>query len=147
MLDQREYPGGHEPGRADRLTGTGYLGDLNYSAALGDLDSAPSASGDDVVGAGAVAGVDHDLDPVASHADTLLAFSLRDLETGGPVGTVGPTSRSPTRCGGLPRVVEVPGIEPGSFDDSPGLLRAQPALPLLGSGDHAGKFTVTSPVA
>jgi hypothetical protein len=44
-------------------------------------------------------------------------------------------------------LVEVPGIEPGSFDDLPGLLRAQPALPLLGSGDHAGKFTVTSPVA
>ena len=43
--------------------------------------------------------------------------------------------------------MEVPGIEPGSFDDSPGLLRAQPALPLLGSGDHAGEFTVTSPVA
>ena len=43
--------------------------------------------------------------------------------------------------------VEVPGIEPGSFGVSPGLLRAQPALSLLGSGDHAGKFTVTSPVA
>ena len=43
--------------------------------------------------------------------------------------------------------VEVPGIEPGSFGVSPGLLRAQPALSLLGSGDHADKFTVTSPVA
>ena len=43
--------------------------------------------------------------------------------------------------------MEVPGIEPGSFVVLPGLLRAQPALPLLGSGDHAGEFTVTSPVA
>jgi len=47
---------------------------------------------------------------------------------------------------GRPKV-EVPGIEPGSFVVLPGLLRAQPALPLLGSGDHAGEFTVTSPVA
>ena len=42
--------------------------------------------------------------------------------------------------------VEVPGIEPGSFDVSPGLLRAHLAMPLLGSGDHASLFTVTSPV-
>ena len=49
--------------------------------------------------------------------------------------------------GGFVGLVEVPGIEPGSFVVLPGLLRAQPALPLLGSGDHAGEFTVTSPVA
>src|SRR3954469_6779936 len=35
--------------------------------------------------------------------------------------------------------VEVAGIEPASFDASPGLLRAQSALPLLGPIDHADK--------
>ena len=35
--------------------------------------------------------------------------------------------------------VEVAGIEPASFDASPGLLRAQPASPLLGPIDHADK--------
>jgi site-specific DNA recombinase len=35
--------------------------------------------------------------------------------------------------------VEVAGIEPASFDASPGLLRAQSALPLLGPTDHADK--------
>jgi hypothetical protein len=37
------------------------------------------------------------------------------------------------------RVVEVAGIEPASFDASPGLLRAQSALPLLDPADHADK--------
>jgi hypothetical protein len=36
-------------------------------------------------------------------------------------------------------VVEVAGIEPASFDASPGLLRAQSALPLLGPIDLADK--------
>jgi len=36
-------------------------------------------------------------------------------------------------------LVEVAGIEPASFDASPGLLRAQSALPLLGPIDHADK--------
>ena len=36
-------------------------------------------------------------------------------------------------------IVEVPGIEPGSFSTSPGLLRAQPAFVFLSPGDHAGK--------
>jgi hypothetical protein len=40
-----------------------------------------------------------------------------------------------------PVVVEVAGIEPASFDASPGLLRAQSALPLLGPVDHADKST------
>jgi hypothetical protein len=35
--------------------------------------------------------------------------------------------------------VEVAGIEPASFDASPGLLRAQSALPLLDPTDHADK--------
>ena len=33
--------------------------------------------------------------------------------------------------------VEVPGIEPGSFVASMGILRAQCAVPLLGPTDHA----------
>jgi hypothetical protein len=36
-----------------------------------------------------------------------------------------------------PISVEVPGIEPGSFVASSGLLRAQSATPLLGSTGHA----------
>jgi len=35
--------------------------------------------------------------------------------------------------------VEVPGIEPGSFAGSTGLLRAQLAVPLLGPTDHASE--------
>ena len=35
--------------------------------------------------------------------------------------------------------VEVAGIEPASFDASPGLLRAQFALPLLGPTVHANE--------
>ncbi|CAA9244063.1 MAG: hypothetical protein AVDCRST_MAG52-1734 [uncultured Blastococcus sp.] len=37
--------------------------------------------------------------------------------------------------------MEVAGIEPASFDASPGLLRAQSALPLLDPVDHANKST------
>ena len=40
---------------------------------------------------------------------------------------------------GPPPPVEVPGIEPGSFVASSGLLRAQLAMPLLGPPDHASK--------
>jgi site-specific DNA recombinase len=36
-------------------------------------------------------------------------------------------------------VVEVPGIEPGSFADLSGLLRAQLARSLLGPTDHASE--------
>ena len=37
------------------------------------------------------------------------------------------------------QVVEVPGIEPGSFAALSGLLRAQLAVPLLGPTDHASE--------
>ena len=43
-------------------------------------------------------------------------------------------------------VVEVPGIEPGSFGAEPGLLRAQPTCAFLGPSSHAGKL-LTGPVA
>ena len=36
-------------------------------------------------------------------------------------------------------LVEVPGIEPGSYGIPSRLLRAQFAMPLLGSPDHANK--------
>jgi hypothetical protein len=36
-------------------------------------------------------------------------------------------------------MVEVPGIEPGSFAALSGLLRAQLAVPLLGPTDHASE--------
>lgn len=36
-------------------------------------------------------------------------------------------------------MVEVAGIEPASFDASPGLLRAQSAVPLLGPTVHANE--------
>ena len=36
-------------------------------------------------------------------------------------------------------VVELPGIEPGSYGIPSRLLRAQSAMPLLGSPDHANK--------
>jgi len=42
-------------------------------------------------------------------------------------------------CASKETMVEVPGIEPGSFVASQGLLRAQPAVPLLGSTGHAGE--------
>jgi hypothetical protein len=37
-------------------------------------------------------------------------------------------------------LVEVPGIEPGSFVASSGLLRAQLTMPLLGPTDHVSKL-------
>ena len=37
-------------------------------------------------------------------------------------------------------LVEVPGIEPGSFVVSSGLLRAQLTMPLLGPGVHVSKM-------
>ena len=40
---------------------------------------------------------------------------------------------------GRHRLVEVPGIEPGSFVASSGLLRAQLTLPLLGPPDHVSE--------
>jgi hypothetical protein len=43
--------------------------------------------------------------------------------------------------------VELPGIEPGSYGIPSRLLRAQFAVPLLGSLDHANKFEMTIPVA
>jgi len=36
-------------------------------------------------------------------------------------------------------LVELPGIEPGSYGIPSRLLRAQSAMPLLGSPDHANK--------
>ena len=48
-----------------------------------------------------------------------------------------PGSRFP-RAGGR-QAVEVPGIEPGSFGVSSGLLRAQLTLPLLAPSDHVSK--------
>ncbi|CCH16186.1 Protein of unknown function [Micromonospora lupini str. Lupac 08] len=58
-------------------------------------------------------------------------------------------SRSPVGYDDAPRpsagahrfeVVEVPGIEPGSFAGLSGLLRAQLAVPLLGPTAHASKL-------
>jgi hypothetical protein len=37
------------------------------------------------------------------------------------------------------QTVELPGIEPGSYGIPSRLLRAQSAMPLLGSPDHANK--------
>jgi hypothetical protein len=42
------------------------------------------------------------------------------------------------QCSSKPPQVEVPGIEPGSFDTGTGLLRVQPARRFLGPGAHAG---------
>lgn len=58
-------------------------------------------------------------------------------------GRLGPR-RDPDRKGECVRrthspTVEVPGIEPGSSVASPGLLRAQFAMPLLGPTGHANK--------
>jgi hypothetical protein len=50
----------------------------------------------------------------------------------------GPRSALSADTGPLP-LVEVPGIEPGSFVASSGLLRAQLTLPLLGPPDHVSK--------
>jgi hypothetical protein len=50
-----------------------------------------------------------------------------------------PTTKAQAGGLGFRRPVEVPGIEPGSFVASQGLLRAQSALPLLGSTGHANK--------
>jgi hypothetical protein len=46
-----------------------------------------------------------------------------------------------------PFPVELPGIEPGSYGIPSRLLRAQSAMSLLGSPDHANKFRMTIPVA
>jgi hypothetical protein len=43
------------------------------------------------------------------------------------------------RIAAAPSLVELPGIEPGSYGIPSRLLRAQFAMPLLGSPDHANK--------
>jgi len=46
---------------------------------------------------------------------------------------------TPRAVSGPGRVVEVPGIEPGSSGASTRLLRAQLTVPLLGPSDHVSK--------
>ena len=64
------------------------------------------------------------------------------LVTGGSVETPCDTTKRPGWWAGALRfeVVEVPGIEPGSFAGLSGLLRAQLAVPLLGPTAHASKL-------
>src|SRR5690606_21290200 len=68
VLDEREHPAGHEPGRAYRRAGTGHLGHDDHAPADADVDAPARLGGCHLVGPATVAGVDDDLDAVTPHA-------------------------------------------------------------------------------
>jgi hypothetical protein len=67
VFDEREHLAAHEPCRAYRVAGTGYLNHLDHAATDADLHPPTGPCRHDVVGTGHVTGVNHDLDPVALH--------------------------------------------------------------------------------
>src|SRR5712692_9296758 len=67
MLDQREHPAGHEPGRPHHHVAAGHLVDLHHAAPGDHLDPAAGPGGLDLVGLLATTRVDDDLDPVTLH--------------------------------------------------------------------------------
>ncbi len=62
-------------------------------------------------------------------------------ESGGTDGAAASSELSPAVAGSSkPSLVEVPGIEPGSFVALSGLLRAQLTMPLLGPANHVSEL-------
>ena len=62
-------------------------------------------------------------------------------ESGGTDGAAAGDLLTPAAAGSSkPSLVEVPGIEPGSFGVLSGLLRAQLTMPLLGPTNHMSKL-------
>lgn len=75
--------------------------------------------------------------PLANEA----LFNEARNESGGTIGAAAPGELSPAVAGSSnPHVVEVPGIEPGSFVALSGLLRAQLTMPLLGPTNHVSEL-------
>src|SRR5712692_10339837 len=67
VLDQRQHPAGHEPGRPHDRAPPGQLADLDKPAPDDDLDAAPGPGRRHLVVPCLAAGIDHDLDTVALH--------------------------------------------------------------------------------
>ena len=68
MLDQREDPAGHEPGRAHGRATAGQFAHLDHAAPGPHIHPTAGACGRDLVGLGLTTGVDDDLDTVTSHS-------------------------------------------------------------------------------
>lgn len=71
-------------------------------------------------------------DDLAGLIEPLVNHARNESGTAGVGGAAVGSSKNP--------LVEVPGIEPGSFVASSGLLRAQLTMPLLGPWNHVSKF-------
>jgi hypothetical protein len=67
VLDDRDHAIGHEPAGADHLAAPGNLGHLDDASPGGHLDPPAGAGGLDLEPLNPAAGIDHDLDTVASH--------------------------------------------------------------------------------
>src|SRR5439155_6311951 len=68
MLDEGDQPARHEPAGPHRRAAAGDLADLDDATGRRHLESAAVLRRDDVEGLNALAGVDDDLDAIASHA-------------------------------------------------------------------------------
>ena len=68
VLDHRDHPAGHEPGRPDHRAAPGQLADLDQPPADHGLHPAARPGGPQLVRPNIAAGVHDDLDPVAFHA-------------------------------------------------------------------------------
>src|ERR1700722_12159543 len=67
MFYQGDDPTRHESGGSHGRPGAGDLGHLDDAAAGADLDPPPGPGRGHLVGSGALAGIDHDLDAVPLH--------------------------------------------------------------------------------
>jgi hypothetical protein len=68
VLDDRDHAIGHEPACPDHLAAPGDLGYLDDASPGGHLDPPAGAGGLDLEPLNPAAGIDHDLDTVASHS-------------------------------------------------------------------------------
>src|SRR5260370_8794808 len=94
MLDQREHPAGHEPGRPHHHAAAGHLVDLHHAAPGDHLDPAAGPGGRDLVGLRATTPVDDDLDPVTLHRSPRLPGRPGYGRAGGSLSSA-PTASPP----------------------------------------------------
>ena len=77
MLDEGDQPARHEPARPDGRAAAGHLADLDDAAGGRDLEPAAVLRGRDLERLDALARIDHDFDPIASHTRTIPRLSMR----------------------------------------------------------------------
>src|SRR6476646_11793512 len=121
MLDQGEYPGGHESSGAYRRASTGDLGDLHDAATMGDLHPPAIAGGFDLVGPSGTAGVDDNLGAVTLHG--LPSLSLPGEAGAGPSVLVASRRRAHR---GFSRTI----VRGGSFKWTRGTQPTRPGHPV-----------------